>query len=417
MRRSLRDWLLMAVLSASGGVIYLLPFLQEVFYKSVMEAMQIDNTQVGGLLAAFGVTSMLAYFPGGWLADRVSPRKLLSGSLFISGMLGLTFATFPAYFISVAIHALLGVSVTFLFWGAMIRVTRNWAPSDEQGRAFGLLEMGRGLTEMVCWSAFLALFAVLGASVFALSVVVSTISTLCLLMAVLAWWVIEDDAGGEMGNSKAQKVGWNEVLEVLRLPVVWLIAAVIFSAYCAMYGTIRFTSYVTDIFAMSIAVAGVISVAKMWLKPFAAPIAGFVADRLGVARTCATLLAVLVASFLVFSILPGSASFIPLMLFNVAIVSIAVAALRGIYFALIEEGGVPLRVTGTAAGVISVVAYTPDIFMPLLGGHLLDNYPGGAGYRYFFLISAAICTAGATAAWLILRNFSTSRQKPAADLP
>jgi nitrate/nitrite transporter NarK len=311
---------------------------------------------------------------------------------------------------------MLGVSTTFLFWGAMIRVTRNWAPPDEQGRAFGILEMGRGLAEVLSWMAFLALFAVLGASTFALASVVSAMSALCLVMAFLAWIVIEDDSGGDLRSASASKVGWREVAEVLRLPAVWLIAMVIFSAYCAMHGTVRFTSYVTDIFAMSIGVAGAISVAKMWLKPLAAPVAGFVADRFGIARSNASLLALLVACFLVFAILPGSARFIPLMLLNVAVVSLAVFALRGIYFALIEEGGVPLRVTGTAAGVISVIAYTPDIFMPLLGGHLLDNYPGGDGYRYFFLISAAICAAGALAAWLIYRYFSQPHQRAVADL-
>ena len=75
--------------------------------------------------------------------------------------------------------------------------------------------------------------------------------------------------------------------------------------------------------------------------------------------------------------------------------------MRGIYFALLEEGGVPLAVTATAAGIISAIGFTPDIFMPLLGGVLLDNFPGAAGYRYFFLATAAICTVGLVATLFI----------------
>jgi len=83
---------------------------------------------------------------------------------------------------------------------------------------------------------------------------------------------------------------------------------------------------------------------------------------------------------------------------------LAVFALRGIYFALLEEGGIPFMVTGTAAGIISIIAYTPDIFMPLLGGVLLDRFPGAEGYRLFFFTVAAICTMGLGATLLLIRK-------------
>lgn len=103
-----RRWLIMTVLSLSGGIIFLLPFLQEVYYKPLAEALALDNTEVGSLLSVFGVTAMLSYAPGGWLADRVSPRKLLTLSLLLTGGLGLYFASFPSYSISLAIHAIWG---------------------------------------------------------------------------------------------------------------------------------------------------------------------------------------------------------------------------------------------------------------------------------------------------------------------
>ncbi len=142
---TVRHWVIMGVLSFSGGIVFMLPFLQEVYYIPLAQALDLNNTQVGSLMSVFGGTAMLSYFPGGWLADRVSPRKLITGSLLSTGVAGFYFSTFPSYEISLAIHAIWGVSITFLFWGAMIRVTRNWATPEEQGRAFGILEAGRGL--------------------------------------------------------------------------------------------------------------------------------------------------------------------------------------------------------------------------------------------------------------------------------
>ena len=82
----------------------------------------------------------------------------------------------------------------------------------------------------------------------------------------------------------------------------------------------------------------------------------------------------------------------------------AIFALRGIYFALLQEGGIAPAVTGTATGVISAIGFTPDAWMPLAGGYILENYPGAEGYRYFFLLIAGLCVIGTLAAYTILRR-------------
>ena len=357
-------------------------------------------------MSAFGVTAMLSYAPGGWLADRFSPRKLLTGSLLLTGGLGFYFATYPGYAISLAIHAIWGVTITLLFWAAMIRVTRNWAPSSEQGKAFGILETGRGLGEVLTSMAMLSVFGILGSDKFALSTVITIFSLIIVVLGVMAWFTIEDDAAGQDLAAEQLKVGPKEILAVLRLPAVWLIAVIILAGYSAYWGTFRFTSYSTDIFALTVTMAAVISVGKMWAKPVAALVAGFVSDKLGIARSVAFLFVVLIASFTLFALMPGEPSLLAIMILNVAIASLAVFAMRGIYFALLDEGGIPLAVTGTAAGVISVFGYTPDIFMPLMGGVILDRFPGPEGYKIFFLLVAGICAVGLVATLMLYRNIS-----------
>ena len=121
----LRHWLILIVLSLSGGIIFLLPFLFEVYYRSVADALGVSNTEMGVLFSAFGITSLIVYFPGGWLADRMSPRKLMTLSLIATGLGGFWFATFPAYEIVVGIH---------IFWGVTIdrRVTRIEATQEAE---------------------------------------------------------------------------------------------------------------------------------------------------------------------------------------------------------------------------------------------------------------------------------------------
>ncbi len=381
----------MAVLSFSGGVIFLLPFFQEVYYSPIAEALRLNNTEVGLLMGVFGTTSMLSYLPGGWLADRVSPRKLITVSLIATGLGGIWFATFPGYRISLAIHAFWGVAIALLFWGAMIRATREWGGRDDQGKAFGILESGRGIGEIAAHSALLGLFGVLGSTAFALATIINTMSGILIALGLASWFVFDD--GADVTESR-DAIGLRDVAGVLKMPIVWLITLVVFTGYCGYWGILRTTAYTEDVFAMSATLAATIAVAKGYIKPVAAPIAGFIGDRFGISLTVAGTFVILIVSFVVLAVLPGGAANVPAMLVTLSIASIAVFAMRAIYFALLEEGGVPMAVTGTAAGVISVLGFTPDIFIPPLGGILLDRFPGDTGHRYYFALTAAICVVG-----------------------
>jgi len=398
----------MTCLCLSGGIIYLLPFLREVYYIPLQTALHLTNTQLGVLMSVFGTTSMITYFPGGWLADRFSPRKLMTLSLLLTGSAGLYFATFPSYAVSIIIHAFWGVSITLTFWASMIKATRNWAPAAEQGRAFGILEGGRGIAEVVSSTILLAVFARLGSGDHALSRVIVLFSVVNLFLGFLTWLVISDSGRSEPGRPN-EKVGFRDVVRVLKMPVVWLISAVLLAAYGAYWGAYYFTPYATDVFKMGVVFGGAIGVGKMWLKPLAALAAGFLADRTGISKAVILCLSVLIFSFGVFILIPGSPGLVPVLLAGTAVASLAIFALRGIYFALLEEGGVPLAVTGTATGIVSVVGFTPDVFMPMVGGVLLDRFPGVLGYRFLFMVIAGLCVLGLAAAVVIRRKYAVRR--------
>jgi nitrate/nitrite transporter NarK len=405
-----RRWLVMACLCLSGGIIYLLPYLREVYYLPLMEALDLTNTQLGVMMSVFGATAMFSYFPGGWIADRFSPRALISMSMISTGLAGFYFATFPSYKICLVIHGFWGVSVTLTFWAALIKATRNWAPSSRQGRAFGILEGGRGIAELVSSTALLALFAKLGSEAFALSWVIILFSIMDIMIGMMAWFVLVDPRKG-FPKEHRFKIGFGEVAKVLKMPSVWLLSIVIMAAYSAYWGSYYFTPYATDVFKMSLVFGGAIGVGKMWIKPFPALGAGFFADKIGPSRTVAWSFIVLIFCFSVFVLSPGSPDLVLILIVNTAIASLAIFAVRGVYYAMLEEGGIPLVLTGTATGIVSVIGYTPDIFMPVAGGALLDKFPGSLGYRYFFLIIVILCVLGWISSVAVMRKYSRfSRQ-------
>ncbi len=401
-----RHTLTMVILCASGGLIYGLPYLFEAFYIPTQQALGVSKSQMGMLMGVFGAVSLVAYFPGGWLADRVSPRKLITIALLTTGVSGIYYATLPGYALALALHALWGISITLAFWGAMIKATRNWAPSEQQGRAFGILEGGRGLSTAIVFSLLLALFAWLGSTRAALASVILCYAAINIVLGLAAWVILDDgtvdrDDAPRLARSK---VGWKEIRLVLRMPAVWLTALIIVATNCAYWASYYFTPYASDVFLLSVAIAGALAAGRNWISPVAAITTGVIADRFGISRTVAVGLLLTAISFLLFAMTPASQVLLPLVVVNGAVAALCIFGLRGIYFALLDEQGIPLALTGTAAGVISAVGFVPDIFMPVLGGALLDAYPGLPGYRLMFGAIAAMAVFGFLAACLIGRR-------------
>ncbi len=145
----------MVMLIFAGEIIFGLPFHTARFFRpTLLEAFGFTNTQLGDVFAVYGVTAMLAYFPGGMLADRFSARTLLTVSLLATGVGGFYMATYPGALGMALLYGYWGITTILLFWAALIRATREWGGTTSQGRAFGFLEGGRGVAA--------ALFATLG---------------------------------------------------------------------------------------------------------------------------------------------------------------------------------------------------------------------------------------------------------------
>ena len=401
----LQRTLVMTVLCLSGGTIYNLPYIWEVFYIPTQQAFGLSKTQLGVLLSVFGGISMITYFLGGWLADRVSPRKLISSAMLVTGVIGLYYATFPGFKMLLIIHVIWALSISLVFWNAMIKATRDWAPSEEQGRAFGFLEGGRGVVEVIPTTVLLALFAWLGSDDAAFSTVIICFSVINILVGIAAWLILkepDDDNHAEAEETK-RTVGWEELRIVLKMPVVWLTALVIMGANTAYWGTYTFTTYASEIFLMTVVMAGVLSVGRMWVKPFAAVVSGYVADRIGISRAVAFCMLLTTISFALFTITPANPAVLPFVIVNVGLAALGIFAVRGIYFALLDEGGVPIAMTGTAAGVASGIGFLPEFYMPLFNGIVLDTYPGLTGYRILFGFVTATVVIGFLAALLMIR--------------
>jgi len=144
------------VLIVAGEMIFSLPFHTARFFRpTFLDVFGFTNTNLGDMFAVYGITAMVAYFPGGVIADRYSARKLLTLSVVLTAIGGFYMATIPAGISMALLYGYWGVTTILLFWAAVLKATREWGGNLSQGKAFGILDGGRGLV-----AAAFAVFAV-----------------------------------------------------------------------------------------------------------------------------------------------------------------------------------------------------------------------------------------------------------------
>ena len=386
---------------------YLLPYLRWTFYDPMKEGFGFTNSQLASLSSIFGLISLFGYLVGGPICDRFSPRKLLTTAFLLTAIGGFWFTAYPPYWACVIIYIMWGFATAVLLWDCMIRVTRSLASSEEQGLFFGLLEGGRGAVDTVTSFATVALFTALGSSIASLRQVILVISILCLIGSVLVMIFISDEIPGSGDDAK---INIHEILAVLKLPAVWLISLVILCNYAIYTGGTYLTSYLTDIMGVSVGVSAVVAVFRNFvLMMLGGPIGGFLAKRFSISRVIVACFVFILAATGIFIVLPtGSVALSVVMMMALYL---GLFFMRGIYFGTVDQAQIPMKVTGTAVGIISLVGFFPEVFMNTISGHLLDAYPGFDGYHYLFIILFAFSVVGLIASLYLQRNIKKDETK------
>jgi len=385
----------MASLILAGDSIYLLPYMRKSFQTSMQEVFDVTFTQLGAMNAMFGALAFGAYFAGGWLSDRVDTRTLLCVSLFATGLGGYYMATIPDYPMLLALHAFWGVTSILTFWAALIKAARLWGGPDDQGKTFGILDGGRGLVGAVMLSLAAWVFSRYALVTDGLVAVIVLYSTASMVAGffVLAF-VPADSAHGSLVGRGNAGLSAGQLRLVMAMPAVWLLALIILVAYWLYVGTFEFATFGELAFAQDKVFGAQLGAFREWLRPLSAIAAGLLADRIRPTRAVGLAFIIAGGGYAALATMPGTVDWLWLLWIQVAAVAIAVFALRGIYFALLEESRVPVVVTGTAVGLVSMVGYTPDVFAYPLAGWFVDTFGAADGYRSYFAVLGCAALAG-----------------------
>lgn len=394
------------ILIISGALIYALPYFRSYYYDSFVKLFNISNTQMGALGSAFGGASVFAYCLGGFCADRWPARGLMTISLIATGLCGFILLLYPPYGVVFMVHLVWGITSILTFWSALVKAIRSLADSDEQGKAFGFFEGGRGIVNMVQSAIILALFGYISKAVSekaALSAIITIYSTICILLGAMVFFMFKEP---ERTDGVPEKLFNIPVLKrVAKMPTTWLQILVIFCSYAMIISYFYITPYATSAFGASAIIAAALGYFSQYCRPVGCFVSGILADKFGSSKICAISYVIMIAGIAGLIVTPGSPSMIWMILVFIAAIYASMYAIQSMHYAIMEEGDYPLEITGTATAIITPIGYSAEFFMPIIGGMCLDHWNNSeTGYKVFFGILGALALIGLIAilAWMVI---------------
>ncbi len=410
---------LIFLLILAGEAVFILPFvLARIFRPTYLEVFNINNLELGTCFSIYGIVALFSYVFGGPLADKLHPRYLMSVALILTALGGFYLSTYPDYNHLKYLFGYWGFTTIFLFWAAMIKATRIWGGSEKQGMAFGYLDGGRGLVA--------AGFGSLGVLIFSLFIevdiekaslaerkeafryVILISSIIISVIGILIFFFLKRLKPDTSEEKDTTQQTIDNFKKVLKFRSVWLLMFIILSAYVGYKMTDVFSLYAKDVMLYDDIKSAKVGTSLLYLRPIIGVIIGLLADR-----TKASLwiiigfLTTIIASLIFASGVINNNTTL-LFIITIGFMAIGVYSVRVLYFATIEEAGIPLALTGTTVGVISIIGYTPDIFAGPMIGVLLDNSPGELGHQHVFMVLTVFSFIGLIAS-ILFHNISKKK--------
>lgn len=389
----LRILLIVALVSFGSSVLFQIIYLRFVFYQPIIEALSITNTQLGALGGVYGMVATICYLPGGIIADKMRAKYLASAGFISTALVTFWFALLPSYNSLLIIFGLFGATSVLIFWGIRYKLVRLVSSEKSYPKNIGLSYGIYGLAGLVLNFIALKVFEFSGTDAAAGLVAILIISAILNLIFGVATLFIVPKFDDEIKANTSFNI--NEFVEAIKHPGVWLTTASMFFVYGAYAALTYTTPYLTEIFGASLALVSIISMIRTYgISLFSAPIIGGIATKINSpAKVLVLIMALTAISGVILAFLPTTQAMLIVAIIVVLVAGFFTSGAYGIASSQFTESGVPTRIFGTATGILSVIAFLPDMFVYPMAGKWLDQNPGITGYQYIFYFIIAFSLA------------------------
>lgn len=377
----MKKYITFIVLTMTTGVIYKLPYIQDVFYVPIQESLNLTHTQIGNILSIAGFFSTFGFLGSIYFIDKISKKILIPCGLIGVGIAGIYLSTFPGYYALILTWILFAFFSDMLYWPVLVKSVKNLGNKNEQGRIFGFFEAGRGLFDTIIVFVALYLLSRLGS----LKYVILFYSLSAIIMGIISFIVLEKDE--PIKTKKESNLSLN--LEVLKLKEVWLVAGNIFCAYAIYCGLTYMMPFLQNTYSVSVVLIGVYSMINQYgIKMLAGPLGGYLADKKfkSPSRYFKFSFTSIIFIMIFMIALPHKELSVNIGFIFVIIFAALANSMKALLFAPMQEVGIDENISGAAISLASFIGYSPLVFCYSLYGNILDRFEGLFGYKILFSI-------------------------------
>ena len=399
-------WVVLVILSAATGLIYQLPYLRYSYYDAMLEAFGYTNVQLGNLMSVYGIGSLICYILGGIAAEKFPAKYLLSSGQLLTGLAGFLFAMFPPYPIALAISFFWAFATSLIFWPTLITYIGKLGSESEQGRMYGLLEGLRGFITTLIGVGIVTVFNNAATQILGLRYVIILFAVINILLGIVTFFIVPYEKKAPANSSDTKNSILHNFITAIKMPQAWLITISIFCTMTCFICLGYLTPYLTGVMGATVAFAALIGTIRTWGLQIAGGTAGgFIADKIH-SSSLTMIFAFLITAigFGAMVLLPASPAFLIPATILMFVFGIAIYINRGVYFATLNEAGVPDSMNAIVVGFASALGFTPDAFMYTIIGNWLDKYDPQTGYRMIFICAMVCAIIGMAACILMFRN-------------
>ncbi len=393
------------ILSFAYAAAMALPYIHFKFYDTIKMVTQTSNTELGTLMTIYTLMAMLLYIPGGIIADKFSSKMLLQISLTLTALCNVVFALCPSYTSAVIIWGILAITTGGVFWPCLVKAVRDSGDANEQGRMFGTFYGAQGLV-MVC-------IGFIDAAVYANFVdnfdgfryMLFTQAGFLLFSCLLIFVFLHDKTDyNVVAESKEEGSLFGNLIEVLKIPGVWILSVLIFCGYGLYVGMGYMTPYTTNVLGASVTMGAILGTLRVYgIRIFTGPLSGYIADKLGSSSKLMIIGFIALAGMLITLLsLPVGVSSNTIIALTM-LTSFCCMLLYCVMFASMGELKIPVEYSATTISVLSLLGFIPDGIFPPLFGYWLDAYGSKTGYVVIFTFLTCLAVIGLIMAIIINR--------------
>lgn len=465
-----RKFWLLILISICGGTFFLTPFLLDQFINQIQSITGASLIDLQLLFTIYGVISLVTYIPGGWIADRFSPKLLITISMSSATVLTLWYSlvgfnNVVDYSQLVIIYILYALVNSLIFWNSFIKSISLFGGKNEQNLLYSKSEIMRNLSSTcVAFVSIGLLSATIASPIFnknngdTIFIILFIYSIIFLILTILIiiflpgkWIYRKLERDKELNiiryqpmvidetiivkseeelrriKNKYTRMFWTKVgddfKQSSKTKSVWLISLLVFfimNAYAAI------NAFIT-IFSKNFDINDNNSTIISYLCNYATPIIGslmalYVSKK--IKKTSQSLfifnivlcILMLIMIFIPIISLNSNISKQMLGIFGVILLSasmIFIGANRSIYWALSSESKIPISIIGIAAGIVSVIGFSENIWVnPLISSILKPfaienlgvNIFRHEAFVYIYLFSFVNCLGALFTTYLIFQN-------------